>query len=285
VNVAGISVQDSETLNLYLRDIASSTPLSGKEEIGLAERIRKGDQKARDTLVGANLRFVVSIAREYQNYGVPLSDLISAGNFGLMTAAERFDGRRGFKFISYAVWWIRQSIHQSLAQDTRVVRLPVNRIDLLHNISKVTRELFQSNGYEPEPEAVADELGVSVEMVRDTMMRGRDVWSLDATFKEEDDHSLLNVLADESQATPDSGVVERSVKEQVEMVLDSLEDREAKILRLYFGLGDEEPMTLEEIGVRFQLTRERVRQIKERALHRLRHPQRRTLLEPLMESA
>ncbi len=285
MNVAGISVQDSETLNLYLRDIASSTPLSGKEEIGLAERIRKGDQKARDTLVGANLRFVVSIAREYQNYGVPLSDLISAGNFGLMTAAERFDGRRGFKFISYAVWWIRQSIHQSLAQDTRVVRLPVNRIDLLHNISKVTRELFQSNGYEPEPEAVADELGVSVEMVRDTMMRGRDVWSLDATFKEEDDHSLLNVLADESQATPDSGVVERSVQEQVEMVLDSLEDREAKILRLYFGLGDEEPMTLEEIGVRFQLTRERVRQIKERALHRLRHPQRRTLLEPLMESA
>lgn len=285
MNVAGISVQDSETLNLYLRDIASSTPLSSKEEIGLAERIRKGDQKARDTLVGANLRFVVSIAREYQNYGVSLSDLISAGNFGLMTAAERFDGRRGFKFISYAVWWIRQSIHQSLAQDTRVVRLPVNRIDLLHNISKVTRELFQSNGYEPEPEAVADELGVSVEMVRDTMMRGRDVWSLDATFKEEDDHSLLNVLADESQATPDSGVVERSVQEQVEMVLDSLEDREAKILRLYFGLGDEEPMTLEEIGVRFQLTRERVRQIKERALHRLRHPQRRTLLEPLMESA
>ena len=283
--MAGISVQDSETLNLYLRDIASSTPLSGKEEIGLAERIRKGDQKARDTLVGANLRFVVSIAREYQNYGVPLSDLISAGNFGLMTAAERFDGRRGFKFISYAVWWIRQSIHQSLAQDTRVVRLPVNRIDLLHNISKVSRELFQSNGYEPEPEAVADELGVSVEMVRDTMMRGRDVWSLDATFKEEDDHSLLNVLADESQATPDSGVVERSVQEQVEMVLDSLEDREAKILRLYFGLGDEEPMTLEEIGVRFQLTRERVRQIKERALHRLRHPQRRTQLEPLMEWA
>ncbi len=285
MNVAGISVQDSETLNLYLRDIASSTPLSGKEEIGLAERIRKGDQKARDTLVGANLRFVVSIAREYQNYGVPLSDLISAGNFGLMTAAERFDGRRGFKFISYAVWWIRQSIHQSLAQDTRVVRLPVNRIDLLHNISKVSRELFQSNGYEPEPEAVADELGVSVEMVRDTMMRGRDVWSLDATFKEEDDHSLLNVLADESQATPDSGVVERSVQEQVEMVLDSLEDREAKILRLYFGLGDEEPMTLEEIGVRFQLTRERVRQIKERALHRLRHPQRRMQLEPLMEWA
>ena len=283
--MAGISVQDSESLNLYLKDIASSTPLSGEEEIGLAERIRKGDQKARDKLIGANLRFVVSVAREYQNHGLPLSDLISAGNFGLMIAAERFDGRRGFKFISYAVWWIRQSIHQSLAQDTRVVRLPVNRIDLLHNISRVSRELFQSNGSEPEPETIADALGVSAEMVRDTMMRARDVWSLDATFKEEDDHNLLSVLADESQGTPDSEVVEQSVQQQVETVLDSLEDREAEILRLYFGLGDEEPLTLEEIGVRFNLTRERVRQIKERALHRLRHPQRRVQLEPLVEWA
>jgi RNA polymerase primary sigma factor len=282
--VTGISVQDSESLNLYLKDIASSTPLSSEEEVGLAERIRKGDRKARDKLIGANLRFVVSVAREYQHHGVSLSDLISAGNYGLMTAAERFDGRRGFKFISYAVWWIRQAIHQSLAQDTRVVRLPVNRIDLLHSISKVSRELFQSNGYEPEPETIAEALGVSVEMVRDTMMRARDVWSLDATFSDEDDHSLLNVLADNSQGTPDTEVIEQSVQQQVESVLDSLEDREAKILRLYFGLGDEEPLTLEEIGVRFNVTRERVRQIKEKALHRLRHPRRREQLAPLMES-
>jgi len=226
---------------------------------------------------------VVSVAREYQNHGVPLADLISAGNMGLMTAAERFDGTRGFKFISYAVWWIRQAIHQSLAQDSRVVRLPINRIDLLHNISKVSRELRQSSETEPEPETVAKELGVSVEMVQDTLMRARDVWSLDASFREEDDHSLLHVLPDKTQKAPDEEVVEDSVREQVKDVLTSLDDRETEVLRLYFGLGGEEPLTLEEIGVRFNLTRERVRQIKEKALRRLRHPRRRSRLEPLLE--
>jgi len=283
--LAGIMIQDSESLDLYLRDIASSEPLSGEEEIELARQIRRGNQNARDKLVNANLRFVVSVAREYQNHGVPLADLISAGNMGLMTAAERFDGTRGFKFISYAVWWIRQAIHQSLAQDSRVVRLPINRIDLLHNISKVSRELRQSNEVEPEPEVIAKALGVSVEMVQDTLMRARDVWSLDASFKEDDDHSLLHVLPDSTQSSPDNQVVEESVRNQVEMVLETLDGREAEVLRLYFGLGDEEPMTLEEIGVRFNLTRERVRQIKEKALRRLRHPRRRAQLEPLMEPA
>ena len=283
--MAGIMIQDSESLDLYLRDIASSEPLSGEEEIELARQIRRGNQNARDKLVNANLRFVVSVAREYQNHGVPLADLISAGNMGLMTAAERFDGTRGFKFISYAVWWIRQAIHQSLAQDSRVVRLPINRIDLLHNISKVSRELRQSNEVEPEPEVIAKALGVSVEMVQDTLMRARDVWSLDASFKEDDDHSLLHVLPDSTQSSPDNQVVEESVRNQVEMVLETLDGREAEVLRLYFGLGDEEPMTLEEIGVRFNLTRERVRQIKEKALRRLRHPRRRAQLEPLMEPA
>ena len=283
--MAGIMIQDSESLDLYLRDIASSEPLSGEEEIELARKIRRGNQRARDKLVSANLRFVVSVAREYQNHGVPLADLISAGNMGLMTAAERFDGTRGFKFISYAVWWIRQAIHQSLAQDSRVVRLPINRIDLLHNISKVSRELRQSNEVEPEPEVIAKTLGVSVEMVQDTLMRARDVWSLDASFKEDDDHSLLHVLPDNTQSSPDNQVVEESVRNQVEMVLETLDGREAEVLRLYFGLGDEEPMTLEEIGVRFNLTRERVRQIKEKALRRLRHPRRRAQLEPLMEPA
>ena len=283
--MAGIMIQDSESLDLYLRDIASSEPLAGDEEIELAQRIRKGDQRARDKLVAANLRFVVSVAREYQNHGVPLADLISAGNMGLMTAAERFDGTRGFKFISYAVWWIRQAIHQSLAQDSRVVRLPINRIDLLHNISKVSRELRQSQETEPEPEVIAKELGVSVEMVQDTLMRARDVWSLDASFREDEDHSLLHVLADQTQSAPDTDVVEGSVRDQVAMVLESLDRREAEVLRLYFGLADEEPLTLEEIGARFNLTRERVRQIKEKALRRLRHPRRRTQLEPLLESA
>jgi RNA polymerase primary sigma factor len=281
--LAGIMIQDSESLDLYLRDIASSEPLAGKEEIELAKKIRKGCQRSRDKLVSANLRFVVSVAREYQNHGVPLADLISSGNMGLMTAAERFDGTRGFKFISYAVWWIRQAIHQSLAQDSRVVRLPINRIDLLHNISKVSRDLRQSSEREPEPEVIAKELGVSVEMIQDTLMRARDVWSLDASFREDDDHSLLHVLPDQTQKAPDEGVVEDSVRNQVEEVLESLDDREAEVLRLYFGLGDEEPLTLEEIGVRFNLTRERVRQIKEKALRRLRHPRRRSALEPLME--
>ncbi|HCK11971.1 RNA polymerase sigma factor RpoD/SigA [bacterium] len=283
--MAGITIQDSESLDLYLRDISSSKPLSGAEEIELARLIKKGNQRARDQLVSANLRFVVSVAREYQNHGVPLSDLISAGNVGLMTAAERFDGTRGFKFISYAVWWIRQAIHQSLAQDSRVVRLPINRIDLLHNISKVSRELRQNTEKEPEPEVIAKELGVSEEMVKDTLLRARDVWSLDASFKEDDEHSLINILPDTSQQAPDTEVVEDSVKIQVEEVLESLDDREQEVLRLYFGLGDDEPMTLEEIGVRFNLTRERVRQIKEKALRRLRHPRRCALLEPLMEPA
>ena len=283
--MAGITIQDSESLDLYLRDISASKPLSGAEEIELARLIKKGNQRARDQLVSANLRFVVSVAREYQNHGVPLSDLISAGNVGLMTAAERFDGTRGFKFISYAVWWIRQAIHQSLAQDSRVVRLPINRIDLLHNISKVSRELRQNTEKEPEPEVIAKELGVSEEMVKDTLLRARDVWSLDASFKEDDEHSLINILPDTSQQAPDTEVVEDSVKIQVEEVLESLDDREQEVLRLYFGLGDDEPMTLEEIGVRFNLTRERVRQIKEKALRRLRHPRRCALLEPLMEPA
>ena len=283
--MAGIQIQDSETLDLYLRDIASSEPLSAAREIELAQRIKKGDQKARDRLVSANLRFVVSVAREYQNHGVPLADLISAGNVGLMTAAERFDGTRGFKFISYAVWWIRQAIHQSLAQDSRVVRLPINRIDLLHNISKVSRELRQASEADPEPETIAKKLGVSVEMVKDTLLRARDVWSLDASFKEDDDHSLLHVLSDDSQKAPDIDVMDESVRDQVEDVLGSLDARESEVLRLYFGLGDDEAMTLEEIGTRFSLTRERVRQIKEKALRRLRHPRRRAQLEPLMEWA
>jgi RNA polymerase primary sigma factor len=283
--VAGILIQDSESLDLYLRDIASSEPLNAETEIALADRIRKGDQRARDRLVGSNLRFVVSVAREYQNHGVPLADLISAGNMGLMTAAERFDGTRGFKFISYAVWWIRQAIHQSLAQDSRVVRLPINRIDLLHNIAKVSREIRQSEESDPDPETIAEKLGVSVDMVQDTLLRARDVWSLDASFKDDDDHSLLHILPDSSQQAPDLEVVDESVKDQVRMVLDTLDAREAEVLRLYFGLGDDEAMTLEEIGTRFSLTRERVRQIKEKALRRLRHPRRRLQLEPLMESA
>ena len=263
-----------DSLGSYLGEIANSRPLSSSEEVDLARRIKSGDEGARNALVEANLRFVVSVAKEYQNRGVPLADLISAGNMGLITAAERFDENKGFKFISYAVWWIRQAILQTLAEQSRTVRLPLNKIGLLYKISKAARLLQQERTDDPNPEDIANELDVSVEDVRETMMCGRSVRSLDATFKEEEDHSLLDILPDERQESPENLVMRGCLRGQIDTALGSLVGREAEILRLYFGLDGEEPMTLDQIGIRFGLTRERVRQIKEKALHRLRHPSR-----------
>ncbi len=263
-----------DSLGSYLGEIANSSPLSSSEEVDLARRIKCGDEGARNALVEANLRFVVSVAKEYQNRGVPLADLISAGNMGLITAAERFDENKGFKFISYAVWWIRQAILQTLAEQSRTVRLPLNKIGLLYKISKAARLLQQERTDDPNPEDIANELDVPVEDVRETMMCGRSVRSLDATFKEEEDHSLLDILPDERQESPENLVMRGCLRGQIDTALGSLVGREAEILRLYFGLDGEEPMTLDQIGVRFGLTRERVRQIKEKALHRLRHPSR-----------
>ena len=265
-------VEDS--LGCYLGEISSSTPLSGAEEVALARKIRDGDEAARNSLVEANLRFVVSVAKEYQNRGVPLADLISAGNMGLITAAERFDEEKGFKFISYAVWWIRQAILQTLAEQSRTVRLPLNKIGLLYKISKASRHLMQQRADSPDPEDIAAELDVSVEEVKETMLSGRAVRSLDATFREEDEHSLLDVLPDDRQESPEIAVMRGCLRGQIESALGSLVGREAEIVRLYFGLDGEVPMTLDQIGARFDLTRERVRQIKEKALHRLRHPSR-----------
>ena len=262
-----------DSLGSYLGEIANSTPLSSSEEVNLARKIKDGDEGARNALVEANLRFVVSVAKEYQNRGVPLSDLISAGNMGLITAAERFDENKGFKFISYAVWWIRQAILQTLAEQARTVRLPLNKIGLLYKISKASRALQQERVDAPNPEDIASELDVPVEEVRETLICGRAVRSLDATFKEED-HSLLDILPDDKQESPESQVLKGCLRGQIESALGSLVGREAEILRLYFGLDGEEPMTLDQIGSRFGLTRERVRQIKEKALHRLRHPSR-----------
>jgi len=281
--MAKIIIQNSESLDLYLRELTSLTPLSREEEIKLVIQIRKGCQAARDKLVSSNLRFVVRIAKEYQHRGLPLIDLIGAGNIGLITATERFDETRGIKFITYAVWWIRQAIFMSLAEDQRMIRLPVNRINLLHRISKVLQELRLSNGGDLSPENLAEALGESVEMVTDTLIYAQEVRSLDASFQDDDQGSLLSVLVDQTQQLPDTEAVENSVREQIVKVLKTLSPREAEILRLYFGLDDEERMTLEEIGRRFNLTRERVRQIKEKALNRLRHPKRQTLLESLME--
>ena len=263
-----------DSLGSYLGEIAHSTPLSASEEVDLARLIKRGDEDARNRLVEANLRFVVSVAKDYQNRGVPLADLISAGNVGLITAAERFDEKKGFKFISYAVWWIRQAILQTLAEQSRTVRLPLNKIGLLYKISKTSRMLQQERADDPNPEDIARELEVSVDEVKETLLCGRAVRSLDATFKEEEDHSLLDVLADDRQESPETEVMRGCLRGQIDSALGSLLGREAEILRLYFGLDGEEPMTLDQIGARFGLTRERVRQIKEKALHRLRHPSR-----------
>ena len=263
-----------DSLGSYLAEIAHSKPLSSADEVDLARKIKQGDERARNRLVEANLRFVVSVAKEYQNRGVPLADLISAGNVGLITAAERFDEKKGFKFISYAVWWIRQAILQTLAEQSRTVRLPLNKIGLLYKISKASRLLQQERADDPHPEAIAEQLDVPVDEVKETLMCGRSVRSLDATFREEEDQSLLDVLPDDRQESPENQVMRGCLRGQIDSALRGLVGRESAILRLYYGLDGEEPMTLDQIGARFGLTRERVRQIKEKALHRLRHPSR-----------
>ncbi len=268
-------LKDEESaLRLYFDDIADSTPLSREKEVELSAKVHAGDQDARDELVQANLRFVIDVAKKYQNRGLSLSDLISAGNVGLMTAAERFDGEKGFKFISYAVWWIKQSILQTIAEHARTVRLPLNKLSLLKDISKASRKLGQGRETEPHIDEIAKELDMAPQDVLDTMLHARTVRSLDESFEEDDERSLMNILRDDNQATPDMHVMETASRNQLEEVLESLDEREFRIIRLYFGLDGNESMTLEEIGGTMNLTRERVRQLKERALGKLRHPQR-----------
>ena len=273
-----------DSLHRYLEDVASSTPLSAAEEVSLAQRIKKGDLDARAKLIEANLRFVITVAREYQNQGVPLVDLISAGNVGLITAAERFDETRGFKFISYAVWWIRQSVLQTLAEHSRVVRLPLNRVDLLRRIARYTNSRQQETSSRPHEEEVAKELGISVEQVVETLSSGQRVLSLDAKDGDEDENSLLEVMPDDNTESPDKMLLENSLTAEIREALDSLDDREKEVIRLYFGLSGQAEMTLEEIGLRYKLTRERVRQIKEKALRKLRHPTRGRRLIPYSDS-
>ncbi len=273
-----------DSLHRYLEDVASSQPLSAAEEISLAQRIKKGDLEARAKLVEANLRFVITVAREYQNQGVPLVDLISAGNIGLIVAAERFDETKGFKFISYAVWWIRQSILQTLAEHSRVVRLPLNRVDLLRRIARYTNSKQQETSSKPQEEEIAEELGITVEQVVDTLSTGQRVLSLDATFGDDDENSLLEIMADDNQEPPDEMMLKNSLEYEIHATLDTLDNREKEVIKLYFGLSGEPEMTLEEIGLQFRLTRERVRQIKEKALRKLRHPTRGRKLISFSES-
>ena len=279
-----IQTDRENTLRTYFDDISTSTPLSREREVALSARIQEGDMGARDELVQANLRFVIDVAKHYQNRGLSLADLIGAGNLGLMTAAERFDGTRGYKFISYAVWWIRQSIIQTLAEHVRTVRLPLNKVNLLKDISKASHRLGQGReGGEPALEDIAAEMDVPTEVVTDAILSARPVTSLDDTFENDDKRSLLSLLADTSQDAPDAGVMRDSARVQLEHVLESLEEREQRIIRLYFGLDGKEALTLEEIGSLIGVTRERVRQIKERALSRLRHPSRHQSLKALEE--
>ncbi|MBI2502161.1 MAG: RNA polymerase sigma factor RpoD/SigA [Candidatus Latescibacteria bacterium] len=273
---------EESTLRLYFDDIAGSKPLSREREVELATRIHQGDLQARDELVHANLRFVVDVAKKYQNRGLSLSDRISAGNLGLLTAAERFDGTKGFKFISYAVWWIRQSILQTIAEHVRTVRLPLNKLGLLSDISRVSRRLAQGRESEPDVEEIAAELQVSAEEIRDTLLSARTVRSLDETVSEDDERSLLNTLVDTHQVSPDTDLLRDAAREQLERVLSGLDDRELRIIRLYYGLDGNEALNLEQIGGLFKLTRERVRQLKERALNKLRHPTRAAALLALV---
>ncbi len=269
---------DAEVLRRYFHDIEDSRPLPREREVELAERITRGDMEARDELVRANLRFVVDVARQYQNRGLTMAELVSAGNMGLMKAADRFDGERGFKFISYAVWWIRQSIMQTLTDQTRTVRVPVTRQNMMRDITRATQHLGGDQRDVTVGE-IAERLGVAEAEVLETMMKGRPETSLDRTFEEGDDRNLLSTIPDESVDLADDAVSERDCRAQIEGVLATLEDRERYIVRSYYGLDGEEPLTLEQIGGSMDLTRERVRQLKERALGRMRDPERYQFLE------
>jgi RNA polymerase primary sigma factor len=268
------NIRANQSLERYLQEIGEVPLLAPEEEITLAKRIKKGDQDALDKLTRANLRFVVSVAKQYQNQGLSLGDLINEGNLGLIKAARRFDETRGFKFISYAVWWIRQSILQALAEQSRVVRLPLNRVGALNKIGKAVSDLEQDLEREPSAEEIAEALDMSTWEVNDTLKRSGRHLSMDAPFAQGEDNRLLDVIHNEDQPPPDGELMEESLKMEVVRALSTLSERESEVIRLYFGLDREHPMTLEEIGERFSLTRERVRQIKEKALRRLRHTSR-----------
>ena len=264
----------NQSLEKYLQEIGEYDLLTTQEEIELARRIRKGEKEALEKLTKANLRFVVSVAKQYQNQGLSLGDLINEGNLGLIKAAERFDETRGFKFISYAVWWIRQSILQALAEQSRVVRLPLNRVGALNKIGKAYSNLEQKFEREPSAEEIASELDMTAFEVTDTLkMSGRHL-SMDAPFNQGEDNRLLDILHNDQEPPPDTELMSGSLKKEIERALATLSPREAEVIRLYFGLNIEQPLTLEEIGEKFNLTRERVRQIKEKAIRRLRHTSR-----------
>lgn len=275
-----VTNRETQSLDKYLQEIGKVMLINSEQEVDLARRIKQGDQKALETLTKANLRFVVSVAKQYQNQGLTLGDLINEGNLGLIKAAQRFDETRGFKFISYAVWWIRQSILQSLAEQSRIVRLPLNKIGFINKINKTFCKLEQDFEREPTNEEISKVLHISQDDIRDTMRSsGRHV-SMDAPFLQGEDGNLLDLIPGEDELSPETALLTESLRREIERALGTLTPREADVIRLYYGLSENGAanMTLEEIGERFELTRERVRQIKEKAIRRLKHTSRSKIL-------
>ena len=266
-----ITNRDSQAVEKYLQEISKISMITPEEETTLAQKIKMGDQRALDKLVQANLRFVVSVAKQYQHQGLSLSDLINEGNLGLIKAAQRFDETRGFKFISYAVWWIRQSILQALAEQSRIVRLPLNKIGTINKIAKAYAQLEQELQREPKIEEVARFLDITDAEVKDSLRNSTRHVSMDASLNQDEDNNMYDVLKSEDTPTPDKGLLYESLKLEINRLISTLPQREADVVKLYFGLDSKHPLTLEEIGEKFDLTRERVRQIKEKAIRRLKH--------------
>ena len=274
-----VTNRETASLDKYLQEIGRVDLITADEEVELAQRIKAGDVAALEKLTKANLRFVVSVAKQYQNQGLTLPDLINEGNLGLIKAAQRFDETRGFKFISYAVWWIRQSILQALAEQSRIVRLPLNKIGSINKINKMYAYLEQANERVHSAEEIARELDMSVNDVKESMKNAGRHISMDAPLVEGEDSNLYDVIRSNESPNPDKSLILDSLRTEIERALETLTPREADVIRLYFGLGDQHAMTLEEIGETFDLTRERVRQIKEKAIRRLKHTSRSKILK------
>ena len=273
-----ITNRDGESLDKYLQEISKEELLTVEEEVELAARVKKGDQKALETLTRANLRFVVSVAKQYQNQGLSLPDLINEGNLGLIKAAERFDETRGFKFISYAVWWIRQSILQAIAEQSRIVRLPLNQVSSVNKISQVLSRFEQENERRPSVDEISDQIDLPMEKIDEALsINGKHV-SMDAPFADGEDNSLLDVLVNDNSPSADKQLVLESLRQEIQKVLSFLNERERMIIEAYYGINQPE-MTLDEIGVKYGLTRERVRQIKEKAIRRLRNSTQNKMLK------
>jgi RNA polymerase primary sigma factor len=274
-----ITNRDSASLDKYLQEIGREDLITAEDEVELAQKIKQGDQIALEKLVKANLRFVVSVSKQYQNQGLTLPDLINEGNLGLIKAAQRFDETRGFKFISYAVWWIRQSILQAIAEQARIVRLPLNQVGSLNRINKAFSKLEQEFEREPSEQEIAESLEIDQEKVNESRkISGRHV-SVDAPFKDNEDGTLLDVLSNDSSPNTDVTLMTESLQREIDRSLSTLTDRERDVIKLFFGIGIPHPLSLEEIGEKFELTRERVRQIKEKGIRRLRHTSRSKLLK------